>query len=101
MLAAGALLSVIAQVPPQFATNLTLYREGSPALPLDLINQDTGDVLGDAYFVLRGLMLPVECKSKSWMAHFDCDNPEQNSTSNVVSQNIVTVDSRFGPYGSC
>ena len=58
-------------------------------------------MLGDAYFVLRGLMLPVECKSKSWMAHFDCDNPEQNSTSNVVSQNIVTVDSRFGPYGSC
>ena len=29
------------------------------------------------------------------------DNPEQNSTSNVVSQNIVTVDSRYGPYGSC
>ena len=91
-----------AQIDPKYAANLTLYHEGPPELAkLGLVNQDTGDALGDAYFVLRGLMLPVECKSKSSFAHFDCDNPEQNSTKNIISQHIVTVDSRFGTYGSC
>tara|TARA_B110001452_G_scaffold51122_1_gene39040 strand:+ start:244 stop:1218 length:975 start_codon:yes stop_codon:yes gene_type:complete len=92
----------LAQIDPQYATNLTLYREGAAAVEkLGLVNQDTGDLRGDAYFVLRGLMLPVECRSSDPSAHFDCDNPEQNSTSNIISQHIVTVDSRFGPYGSC
>ena len=85
------------QINPQYAANLTLYREGPPQLTPDLVNEDTGDALGDAYFVLRGLMLPVECKSKSEMAHFDCDNPEQNSTRNTISQYVVTVDTRYGP----
>lgn len=98
-----AVLAVgLAQIDPRYATNLTLYREGAAAVEkLGLVNQDTGDVLGDSYFVLRGLMLPVECRSSNPLAHFDCDNPEQNSTSNIVSQHVVAVDSRFGPYGSC
>lgn len=97
-----SLLSLYGQIDPRHMANVTLYHEGPPAgEKLKLVNQDTGDVRGDAYFVLRGLMLPVECKSKSTFAHFDCDNPEQNSTRNVVSQNIVTVDTRYGRYGSC
>ena len=95
-------LRALQQIDPGHKINLTLYREGSVAAEsLGLVNQDTGDLLGDAYFVLRGLMLPVECKSKNPLAHFDCDNPEQNATTNIVSQHVVAVDSRFGEYGSC
>jgi len=95
--------TVLAQIDPRYAINVTVYHEGPPKLEaLHLINQDTGDDLGDAYFVLRGLMLPVECADKkSPFHHFDCENPEQNSTLNVISQNFVTFDSRYGPYGSC
>ena len=50
--------------------------------------------------MLRSLILPVECAG-AFAPKFDCDNPEANSTSNVVSQHTVLVDSRFGTYGSC
>ena len=47
-------------------------------------------------------MLPIECESRDPEATFDCDNPEQNGTNvNVVSQHLVTVDSRYGDYGRC
>lgn len=98
LLTTAALLS---QIDPFHATNLTLFHEYQPKYSsLGLENQDTGDIRGDAYFVLRGLSLPVECSSKHPFK-FDCDNPEQNNTQNVVSMHIVTVDDRFGPYGSC
>lgn len=89
-------------VDPRHAVNLTIYHEVQPRfVAVGLVNQDSGDLHGDAYFVLRGLILPVECASSSPFARFDCDNPEQNATSNVIAQHLVTVDSRFGPYGSC
>ena len=85
---------------PAHAANLTLYHEtAAGAASLGLVNQDTGDVRGDAYFVLRSLILPVECAGKG--PKFDCGNPEANSTQNVVSRNTVTVDTRFGTYASC
>jgi len=90
-----------AQVDPRHAVNLTLFHEHSPQYTLGLVNQDTGNARGDAYFVLRGLMLPVECASHVPFARFDCNNPEQNSTDNVISQHLVQFDSRWGPYGSC
>ena len=101
-----ALLSSLAlgDMPdPAYAINLTLFHEYPPQFEqLGLVNQDTGDLRGDAYFALRGFMLPVECASSDPLAHFDCDNPEQNASDiNVVSQHLVTADSRFGPYGAC
>ena len=91
------------QPNPRYAINLTLFHEYPPEFEaLGLVNQDTGDLLGDAYFAMRGFMLPVECASGDPTAKFDCDNPEQNASDvNIVSQHLVTVDSRFGPYGAC
>jgi hypothetical protein len=52
--------------------------------------------------VLRSVSLPVECASSSPLARFDCANPEQNNTAtNVISQNTVDVDGRWGDYGAC
>jgi hypothetical protein len=92
-----------AQIDPAHKQTLTLYHETQPEFQaLGLKNQDTGDIFGDLYFVLRSVSLPVECRSKNPLAKFDCDNPEQNDTAtNVISQNTVDVDSRFGIYGTC
>ena len=81
--------------------NLTLYHEFQPRFErLGLANQDTGDVRGDAYFVLRSLFLPVECSDPN-SKRGDCENAESNSTQNVVSRNTVLASTSFGAYASC
>ena len=55
---------------PTNATNITVYHEYDPRFEsLGLRDQDTGDADGDAYFVLRSLLLPIECASKDPAAH--------------------------------
>ena len=95
--------AVQGQIDPAHKSTLILYHQTQPQFQgLGLKNQDTGDLGGDSYFVLRSVSLPVECASKNPMAHFDCDNPEQNDTAtNVVSMNVVDVDTRYGIYGTC
>ena len=106
MLTAISLLAATAASSPRNvpanAVNVTLYHEFAPRWEsLGLANQDTGDVRGDAYFVLRSLILPVECAPGANGNRFDCDNEEANSTHNVVTRNTVLVDSSFGTYASC
>jgi len=91
------------QIDPAHQTALTVFHEYQPKYASQgCENQDTGDLGGDSYFVLRGLLLPIECASNSsFYPKFDCNNPEQNSTDNLVSQLTLAVDSRFGEYASC
>ena len=86
-----------------FDNNITVYHEYAPKYEsLGLRDQDTGDLNGDAYFVLRSLLLPIECTSGDPASRFDCANPEENGTStNVVSEHIVGVNSDYGEYGRC
>jgi hypothetical protein len=95
--------AVLCAIDPAHNRTLILYHETSPeSQHWGLKNQDTGDLRGDTYFVLRGVSLPVECASTSPLARNDCNNPEQNATNtNVVSMNIVEVDDRYGLYASC
>ena len=93
-------LPALSQIDPAFRAQLTLYHEHQPHVNVGLENQDTGDVQGDSYFVLRGLLLPIECASKH-APRFDCNNPEENSTRNVISMHTVAVDNRFGDYAPC
>jgi hypothetical protein len=100
---ATLLLPIVAADYPPNAAKLTLYHE-FPAQyqSVSLANQNTGDLNGDAYFVLRGFMLPVECMSKDPEAAFDCKNPEQNASStNLISKSVVAVDQDYGEYGEC
>ena len=93
----------VCQIDPAHKQTVVLYHETQPEYQaLGMMNQNTGDIFGDAYFVLRSVSLPVECLSKNPLAHFDCDNPEQNDTAtNVISMNIVDVDDRWSVYGTC
>ena len=99
---AGLLISSgLGLEPAGPVANLTLYHEFQPRFEtLGLANQDTGDVRGDAYFVLRSLLLPVECSDPN-SKQGDCENAESNSTRNIVSRNTVLASTSFGPYASC
>lgn len=98
-----AVTSTFGQINPLYKISLIVYHEYQPQFEsLGLANQNTGDLNGDAFFVLRSFLLPVECNSTDPAAKFDCDNPEQNNTNtNVISKHIVDVDDRFGDYGKC
>ena len=89
-----AAILLVAQIDPDHASKIVLFHEVEPEYEhLGLKNQDTGDKAGDAYFLLRGLQLPVECGSKDPVSHFDCDNPEQGgaSSNNVVSMHSLSL----------
>ena len=55
---------------------------------------DTGDALGDMYFDLRSLDLPIGCAHPSKKDAKDCGNPE------VTSNNLVYLKSIFTPIKS-
>lgn len=93
---------MLRQIDPAHKVELTLFHEyQSRYESLGLQNQDTGDVFGDCYFVLRGLLLPIECASSAAPPPVDCTNPEQTGAHNIISRLSVMVDDRFGPYGAC
>lgn len=103
LIIAVLVLGVFSQINPLYKKSITVFHEYEPKFEsLGLENQNSGDLHGDAFFVLRSFLLPVECASHNPLAKFDCDNPEQNNTkTNVISKHVVDVDSRFGVYGRC
>lgn len=92
-----------ARIPPNYATNLTVYHLNPKAAGQLPVNMDTGDAFGDLYFYLGQFLLPLECQNvtKQSRAHFDCDNPERTSTDLVVTQVDLTIDSRTTTYSAC
>jgi len=97
--------SKVSGINPEYAFNVTVYHE----YPKEyfnanelLVEQNSGDLNGDLYFILRSFLLPLECQP--WVddiKKFDCKNREQTEVDNLVSKHIVTFDKRFGPYGHC
>lgn len=94
----GASLAVAgAQIPPQYAKNVTVFHVNPVEYGVAPINMDTADVLGDMYFDLRSKALPIECSSGNPAAARDCDNAEvANGSSLVITKLIIEIDSRTG-----
>lgn len=90
-------------IPPEYATNVTLYHINPLSLGVVPSDQDTGDALGDMFFDLRSKVLPFECAqyANSTWAVFDCQNPEVIADDLVITQLVLEVDNRFGKYGMC
>eukprot|EP00668_Euglena_longa_P015149 GGOE01019200.1.p1 GENE.GGOE01019200.1~~GGOE01019200.1.p1 ORF type:complete len:310 (+),score=36.07 GGOE01019200.1:81-932(+) len=81
--------------------NITVYHttlESSGFLPLD---QDTADFFGAMFFGTTAAFTQASCRldPSSWW----CENPEVFTPTDrlVVTELILEVDSRFGPYGKC
>jgi hypothetical protein len=80
--------------------NLTIFHVNPSTFPAVPINMDTADLLGDAYFDLRSVGIPIECQHPSSEAR-DCNNSEVVGDDLVITKLILEVDPNFGPYGRC
>jgi len=82
--------SKVSGINPEYAFNVTVYHE----YPKEyfnanelLVEQNSGDLNGDLYFILRSFLLPLECQP--WVddiKKFDCKNREQTEVDNLVSK---------------
>jgi hypothetical protein len=93
---------------PEHPENVTLYHVNQAQFPSGQVgNMNTGDLLGDLYFVLYGFMAPIECSTAarrhSIPGRWQCSNPEAANSSNlVVTQLVLTVGSHeIGAYQRC
>lgn len=94
------LLGTYASAPrPNDAVNLTLYHVNPAKFPPSPTNMNTGDALGDMFFDLRSLVLPLECAADP--SQHDCTNAEVVSPDLVITKIIVEADHRFTDYAKC
>ena len=89
-------------IPPQYAQQIEVFHVNPSHYSPIPVNMDTGDLLGDMFFDVRSMALPLECANKSdpHAAH-DCDNEEVVATDLAVTKLMLEVDSRYGSYGRC
>ncbi len=94
-------LGVSADIPPEYATKITVFHVNPVTYGAAPINMDTADELGDMYFDMRGVMTPIECAQNSSATAHDCDNGEVVSDDLVITKLRLEVDSRWGDYARC
>ena len=82
-------------------TDLTVFHVNPASYPAAPINMDTGDALGDLYFDLRAVVLPIECLHPSERTSHDCDNQEVVADDLVITKLVLDVKEPFGEYGRC
>lgn len=83
--------------------NLTVYRI-TPRNYSGLVNLDTGDAAGDAFFGLYEKAAPVLCShTKFPVNQLLCENDPllQIPGFNVYTQTVIEADTRFGVYALC
>ena len=76
--------------------DITVYRL-TPRNITDLVNKDTGDAAGDAFFTLDEYDLPMRCADGVSTAARGCFL----DVSDVYMQFRISVDGLYGPYGHC
>ena len=82
-------------------TDLTVYHVNPIHYAAAPVNMDTGDALGDMYFDLRSVGLPLECAHPSPSSAHDCENQEVVAGDLVVTKLLLDVKGSFGDYGRC
>ena len=88
-------------LPVVAGTNLTVFHVNPSTYAPAPLNMDTGDALGDMYFDLRSVGLPIECAHPSPETGRDCDNQEVVANDLVVTKLVLDVNLPYGDYGRC
>ena len=78
---------------------LTVFHVNPLSYGTTPLNMDTGDAIGDLYFTMRSVVLPLECAAAPKGP--DCANAEVVSSDLVVTKLELEVRPPFGPYGHC
>jgi len=82
--------------------NLTLYHV-NPKNYSGIVDMDTGDAGGDAFFDIRGFLVPIICSNVTKYHPYpgECYNPETDGNDLVTTRVVVEVQNDFGHYGMC
>jgi len=102
VLATLPMLVLAGVIPAEYAKQITVYHVNPLNYSYVPVNMDTGDALGDLYFDLRSVDLPIECVEDPY-SH-DCDNEEVVSPNLGITRLTLEVDSRYlsgEDYGKC
>jgi len=97
------LAAVAAVVMASPTSNFTVYRI-TPRNYTGLVNLDTGDAAGDAFFGLYEKSAPVVCRDSATAGHnLLCSNEPilQIPGFNVYTATLIEADDRFGDYAEC
>ena len=86
---------------PDGFTNVTVFHVNPASYAPVPLNMNTGDALGDMYFDIRSVGLPLECASGDPTTAHDCDNAEVVSNDLVITKLTLQVRLPFGDYGRC
>ena len=93
---------LLAGAIPAAVENLTVYRI-TPQNYTGVLNMNTGDAAGDAFFGLYELAIPVLCADSRMDKMITCANVPILSIPgfNLYQQFVLEVDTRFGEYNEC
>ena len=83
-------------IDPRYATNITVYHANEHRFGAIPLNMDTGDSVGDLYFAMREIQLPIQCAHEPESE--DCANVEASGNDLVVTK--LTLEVRK-PFGKC
>lgn len=105
MMASFAVVGSVAAggvIPREYAENITVYHVNPMNYSYAPINMDTGNSLGDLYFDLRSVDLPIECSNPKTARSSDCKNQEVVSGDLGITRLTIEVDKRYyGEYARC
>jgi hypothetical protein len=92
-----------AQIPSEYAEDITVYHVNPLSDGVIPINMDTANALGDIFFDFRSKVFPIECGPGAPPPSHgsDCKNAEVTAGDLVITKLVLTVDNRFGEYGRC
>jgi hypothetical protein len=96
------LIGVVAAIDPSKSEKVVVYHVNQATFGAAPVNMDTGDALGDSFFDLRSVFLPIECAHPNNHTAHDCDNAEVVADDLVITKLELEVDSsQYGAYGRC
>lgn len=83
-------------------TNITIFHVNPHTYGAAPINMDIADINGDAFFDLRSVVQPLECRDPN--GHYspsDCTNPEVTAKDLVITKLVLEIDPYYGEYAFC
>lgn len=96
------LVATSSPIPSEYAQNITVFHVNPEQYGVAPINMDTADLLGDMYFDMRSVFLPMECANGTTIYNqHDCENAEVTANDLVITKLVLEIDSRVGEYGRC
>eukprot|EP00756_Hemistasia_phaeocysticola_P001850 Hpha_TRINITY_DN11283_c0_g1::TRINITY_DN11283_c0_g1_i2::g.167461::m.167461 len=98
-LGVAAVCAAVGGLRPVNAVNITVYHINPLHEGPIPINMDTGDLVGDLYFDVQNMDLPLKCAQTPNST--DCHNQELTDHDLVVNKVTLEVEDDYSTYAMC